>query len=159
MAIVSAIDEAEGEVTDEMFAAYEQNTADMGAKVDSYCGLISHFEARKVRRELERARLQALAAKDASRAESLRKRLMFCLKASGKTAIETDANEVKVVKNGGSLPLIIDGGLTPQDAGPRFCWRKTSFEIDKGAIREALASGEELAFAKFGERGERLSIS
>lgn len=60
-------------------------------------------------------------------------------------------NSASIVKNGGKKPVILSDEV-PQE------WQKVKYEPDNKRIREALENGEELPFAKLGERGERLSI-
>jgi hypothetical protein len=68
---------------------------------------------------------------------------------------EINAGDVtyKLQNNGGVLPLIVDEGKQiPQ----RFT--KVTIEKDNDLIRKALDDGEELDFARYGERGKQLRI-
>lgn len=76
------------------------------------------------------------------------------------TMIKLGVNEIKagdvtykLQNNGGVLPLIVDEGKQiPQ----RFT--KVTIEKDNDLIRKALDDGEELDFARYGERGKQLRI-
>lgn len=65
--------------------------------------------------------------------------------------VDAGAFTISLVKNGGKLPLIIDGEV------PDSC-KRLILEDDKELIRRRLETGEELAFAHLGERGQHISI-
>jgi hypothetical protein len=78
----------------------------------------------------------------------------MCMENAGINEIETDMHRLKIVKNGGKLPLKIEDSCVPESY-----MRKEIKEIpDKEKIRAALESGECLTFARLGERGIRLKI-
>jgi triacylglycerol esterase/lipase EstA (alpha/beta hydrolase family) len=70
-----------------------------------------------------------------------------------KTEIPAGAVKIKLVKNGGQVPIIYDEGKEIPD---RF--KKIIYETDGGLVRKALEEGEELEFARFGERGKHVTI-
>lgn len=77
-----------------------------------------------------------------------------CMENAGINEIETDMHRLKIVKNGGKLPLKIEDSCVPESY-----MRKEIKEVpDKEKIRAALESGECLTFAHFGDRGTRLKI-
>jgi hypothetical protein len=63
-------------------------------------------------------------------------------------------HRIKVVKNGGKLPLSIDEGCVPEE----YIKKVVVESPDKEKIRAALESGEVLPFASLGERGTHLKI-
>ena len=65
--------------------------------------------------------------------------------------VDAGAFTISLVKNGGKLPLIIDGEV------PDSC-KRLILEDDKDLIRKRLETGEELDFAHLGERGQHISI-
>lgn len=60
----------------------------------------------------------------------------------------------KIVKNGGAQPLEI---LCQPEELPK-AFRKVKIEADNAAIRDALASGKKLKFARLLERGEHIKV-
>lgn len=85
--------------------------------------------------------------------ERLKKRLADSMVAIDKKEIPAGDVTIKLQKNGGQLPLIIDDDATIPD---RF--KKIIYETDKALIRKALDEGEELDFARLGERGSHIVI-
>lgn len=61
-----------------------------------------------------------------------------------------------IQKNGGKAPLVINDGVMAFSVPERF--QLIDFEFDKAEIRKALEDGEELDFARLGERGESLRL-
>lgn len=59
--------------------------------------------------------------------------------------------KIKIVKNGGKNPLVINGEVPDS-------YMRLKYEVDKELIRKALEDGKALDFAYLGERGEHLSI-
>ena len=60
----------------------------------------------------------------------------------------------KIVKNGGAQPLEL---LCQPEELPK-AFRKVKIEADNTAIRDALASGKKLKFARLLERGEHIKV-
>lgn len=78
----------------------------------------------------------------------------MCMENAGINEIETEMHRLKIVKNGGKLPLKIEDSCVPESY-----MRKEIKEVpDKEKIRAALESGECLTFAHLGDRGTRLKI-
>lgn len=59
-------------------------------------------------------------------------------------------------RTGGKAPLIINEGVLALSVPERF--QLVDFDFDKAEIRKALEDGEELDFARLGERGESLRL-
>lgn len=70
-----------------------------------------------------------------------------------KTEIQAGDVTFKLQNAGGKLPLIVDENATVPE---RFT--KITIENDNELIRKALESGEELDFARFGQRSKTLKI-
>lgn len=79
--------------------------------------------------------------------------MKMCMENAGIKEIETNMHRFKIVKNGGKLPLKIDGGV-PEN----FIKTEVKQSPDNDKIREALDNGEALTFAHYGERGTHLKI-
>lgn len=69
----------------------------------------------------------------------------------GTNTIEAGDYTIKLQKNGGKQPMIVDGEV-PND------YLKVIYEQDKDKIRKALEDGEELSFAHLEERGKHIVI-
>ena len=76
------------------------------------------------------------------------------LKAAGVTKAGDAVIKASIVKNGGQAPLEID--LIPVDLPEDF--QKITIDADKEAIRAALEGGQQLEWARIGERGEHIKI-
>lgn len=83
----------------------------------------------------------------------LKKALTDTMVAIDKTEIAAGDVKIKLVNNGGLLPLIVD-----EDAEIPDRFKKIIYETDNTLIRKALDSGEELPFARYGERGKGIRI-
>jgi len=125
------------------------------AKVDNYAALITEIEARSAARKAEAERLRDRAKIDANTAESLKAQLEYVFEQRQIKKIETKRYTIGLRKHGGKLPLDLDD-VRPDELSPRF--QRVQIDVDRTAIREALEAGEELKFARLGERGQSLSI-
>lgn len=155
-ALEAAFDGAEDQESLEiLLSAYLAADADRTQKLEGYAGLITELEARSLARETEAKRILALAKSDANRAVAMRSRLLWYWQEQGLGKVETTRFRINIVANGGKLPLIIDD----EGALPTSFWHTiTQRELDKDAIREVIAAGEDVPGAHLGERGHRISI-
>lgn len=80
--------------------------------------------------------------------------MKLCMENAGLKEVTTDMHRIKIVKNGGKLPLSIDDGCVPEE----YIKKVVVESPDKEKIRAALESGEVLPFASLGERGTHLKI-
>lgn len=97
----------------------------------------------------------------------LKDRLVQFLLMIGKKEIKTTTKTIKLVGNGGRKPLKFSDGITsdipidkiPIDKIPKEFRRVEVKEVpDTDKIRQALDSGVELDFVKYGERGSHLKF-
>ena len=110
----------------------------------------------RIKAECESAQKKANAWNDISKTLEnnmirLNDYMKMCMENAGIKEIETDMHRYKIVKNGGKLPLIIDGGVPDS-------FKRVEYVDDNEKIRKALDSGEALTFAHYGERGTYLKI-
>jgi oligoendopeptidase F len=77
--------------------------------------------------------------------------IKYTMTSLGKTEISAGDVSFKLQNAGGQLPLIVD-----EDVPERFT--KITIENDNSLIRKALEDGEQLDFARFGERSKVLKI-
>jgi hypothetical protein len=155
------LESIEGDITDavveEMIDKYLSELGDaLNEKLDGYVTLVAEFSARAESRKKEADRLRTRAQVDQNNAERLKSRLKLYFERTGKTKVETARFTISLAKNGGKLPLIIADGTQPEALPEQF--RKVKLEIHTDEVRAALEAGEELAFARFGERGTSIRI-
>jgi hypothetical protein len=122
-------------------------------KADGYCAVQTQLKGRITVIEQEIDRLTALKSTIENHIKAMNNALMASMDITGRTEIKTDLHKIKVVNNGGKLPLKIDG-IVPDE------FTKTEIKVspDNDKIREALDAGQELPFAHYGERGRHLNI-
>lgn len=135
----------------------EHLEAERASKLDNYAALIAELEEKAEIRQKEAKRLMALAQSDQNRANMLKERLKYYFETSQLKKIETDRYKLSLVKHGGKAPLILDESKPVQELPERF--QRVSVEPDTKAIRQALESGEELDFARLGDRGASIRIT
>jgi hypothetical protein len=112
----------------------------------------------RIKAECESAQKKANAWNDISKTLEnnmirLNDYMKMCMENAGIKEIETQMHRFKIVKNGGKLPLKIDGGV-PEN----FIKTEVKQSPDNDKIREALDNGEALTFAHYDERGTHLKI-
>lgn len=128
-------------------------TVERDKKIDNYCAFVRELILRAEARKAEADRLSQRALQCERLADNLKERLHMALKTMGIKKVETELYTVSRVNNGGKLPLDI-----ADDVPDAYTTLETVVKVDKERIRKELEEGATLAFAKLGERGERLSI-
>ena len=123
-------------------------------KVEAYCKVIKQMEADTKAIEDEEKRLNERKKRMKSRIEWMKGSVKAALEAVGKRKAGGSLFTASIRGNGGALPLIVD---VEADQLPAE-FRRIEFKADNSAIRDALDAGRELEFARFGERGESLTI-
>ncbi len=125
-------------------------------KLDGYCALITEMTARAEGRKAEARRLAELAAADEGRARLLKDRLKFFFEVHNLKTVETARYKLQVQRNGGKAPLILDDSVPVTQLPKQF--QRVSIDPDTAAIRAVLEAGEQLSFARLGERGTSMRI-
>ena len=143
-AVAAAIDEWMGEIN-----------ANFETKVDNYAAFITEYLFRAKGRKAEAERMAKKAKVDANTASSLKQRLQAVFESRNIKKIETARYTVGLRKNGGKIPVEVDE-TRAENLPPRF--QAVAISVNKTAIADALTAGEELKFARFGQRGQSLSI-
>lgn len=82
----------------------------------------------------------------------LKKALTDTMIATNKEEIAAGDVKIKLVKNGGKLPLEYEEEFVPDN------YKRVVYETDTEKIRKALDDGEELGWARYGERGKHIMI-
>ena len=123
-------------------------------KVDGYCSVQTQMKGRIDLIDAEIQRLMNMKNSINNSIKRMDNALMESMQATGRTEIKTDLHRIKVVKNGGKIPLIVNMAAVPE------AFTKTEIKIspDNDKIRAALDAGEVLEFASYGERGTHLMI-
>ena len=151
--------EHEGDLTEiapVIDAWLDENATQLQVKLEGYAAVIREYEARAAARKTEAQRMAALAQADTSQAQHLKDRLKWFFEARGILKIETATAKISLANNGGKLPVILTDDLDVSGLPERF--QRIHIEADKTAIYEALEAGEDIEFARFGERGKSLRI-
>ena len=120
-------------------------------KADGYAAVMSEIEGRADIVAKEINRLKAIEDRLVATHKRMKDRLKSAMEELHTNEIKTDLHRFKIVKNGGKLPLVIDGGV-PES------FQRVEYVDDKEKIRKALESGECLTFAHLEDRGTHLKI-
>ena len=153
--IEDQIAEAGGELTPEIEARIESLISESEGKLESYVRVIRDYRARAAVRKEEAERLEKSAKSASNTADFLESRLLQHLRVRNVTdPVKAGPFTIKRAKAGGSLPLQIVGEV-PTD----YLVQKITYSPDNQLIRNDLAAGKDLPFARLGERKEALKIS
>lgn len=149
----------EGDLTDldpQLEWWFRENDEAISDKIDKFVSVIREFEARADARENEAARLRLLASADDRKRDRLMGYLKMCMDRTGTTKFSGLRHEVRVVRNGGALPLKFSEGLVAQHMPERF--QRITVGFNNTAIRDALEAGELVEGVVLGERGSSLRL-
>lgn len=140
-----------GDIPDEAYADTLQGIEmEFEQKAEQIAKIIRNFEGNNLALKSEIDRLKAMQTCNNNQIEYCKKYLFEQMKITGKTMFATELFKFSIQKNGGMLPLQILNDYIPPE------YRKN--EADNAFVRNAINSGEQLDFAKLGERGESLRI-
>lgn len=105
----------------------------------------------------EAARWQAACVTRNLKADRIEGALLAFLDRHGYRSLSTaTGRKITIAGNGGKRPVVFEEVINPEYIEPRF--RLVRTEIDREAVRAALEAGEQLPFAKLGERGFHMRI-
>lgn len=156
-ALDEALAQAENPDAPEVKALIERAmdlTTERKIKIEGCCRLIRELESRAEARRAEAKRLNERAQIAENAAERVKAFLMNAMHVMGIKKEDTEHFTVTVANNGGKLPMTIDDDKVP-DA---YTTLETVVKVDKERIRKELEDGQQLAFARLGERGHTLRI-
>lgn len=129
----------------------EALTGELEVKGRGYVSVIKQLEMEaKQAKEIS----QQFADKQKTREnhiKQMKEALLFAMTKIGIDQIEAGEWTIKVQKNGGLQPMVIDGEV-PEN------FKRITIDDDKEKIRKALENGEELDFAHLEERGKHITI-
>ena len=126
-------------------------------KADSYCSVLSHFDANVQMIKEEEARLKArreIIENSVKRMKEALKQTLETMEANGieKPEIKTALHTIKLSGNGGKQPLKIEEDKVPDN------YKVIVYQTDTDKIRKELESGTDLSFAHLEPRGRHISI-
>jgi hypothetical protein len=126
-------------------------------KAEGYAKILKELEgqAEAVRKEI--SRLDDKYGKIVANMDRLKTNLKIAMNETGKKKIQTDLFTISVCKNGGKIPLIIDG-VDINEVPEKYKEMQKIEKLNTDAIREDLEKGIDVGFARFGERRESLRI-
>lgn len=148
--------EVEESIKESIIAYFGNLMEERDAKLDRYADLIAFRETAAAARKAEAKRIADLAKTDEATVKSLKRLLLAVFGMHDISKMETRLHKFWTQANGGKTPVLLEEGIDPEQVDPRF--RRVKYEIDNDAVREALESGEEIAWARLGERGTSLRI-
>lgn len=130
-----------------------------GRVEDKMCGCIAWTKgqlALAAAATAEAKRLRELAAKREAKVDRLRAAIAAFFQKHEMKRVDTRLGAVRLVKNGGKDPIIIDDGQ-PIESMPADCIRVIKEPI-KDALRKRLEAGEVIEGVRIGERGARIEL-
>ena len=143
---------ADPEVDPDVFSdTLEALTGELEVKGRGYVSVIKQLEMEaKQAKEIS----QQFADKQKTREnhiKQMKEALLFAMTKIGMDQIEAGEWTIKVQKNGGLQPMVIDGEV-PEN------FKRITIDDDKEKIRKALENGEKLDFVRLEERGKHICI-
>ncbi len=129
-----------------------------GEKLEAYCRVIRNLESNAAVAKAEAEQYAAFAKSQEGRVASLKSMMKLHLEATGRKKVFTSTGRsITVCANGGKLPLIVDPGTDPKELPEQF--QKVTIAANNDAIRAAIEGGQDVPFAKLGERESHLKIA
>ena len=136
---------------------FEAVAGEREEKLNGYGVIRGEVKANIEKVDAEIKRLQARKKTLENNLKSLDWAVENSMRLTGDMKIKTEYYTFSIVKNGGKAPLIIDEGITTDDVDAEYIkWGAPSFNTDY--IRERLDAGDEIPWARYGERGESLRV-
>ena len=155
-ALLEVIEDAESSGADIDAAIIEALEAVAGSIDDKIVNIVKFYRDLNSSAEVAKAeadRFAAIAKVKANKAARLKNYLQFAVHTFCDDKFSHDLYPLKVVKNGGKDPLLLD------ELDPLFIpmeYQVTKTTMNKDAIYKALKEGKPLEFARLGERGTSL---
>ena len=128
---------------------------ELNDKVSQWARCIKNLEGERDAIKEEADRLAKRAKTIDNQVTHMKDTLLMFLKAAGRDKAGDAVIKASIAKNGGKAPLIVDY-INAEDLPQEF--QKVTISANNEAIREALENGEQLEWARIGERGEHINI-
>ena len=143
---------ADPDVDPEVFAdTLEALTGELEVKGRGYVSVIKQLEMEMTQANIVAEQFKLKAKVRENHIKQMKDALLYAMDQIGIDKIEAGEWTIKVQKNGGQQPMVIDGEVPDS-------FKRMVYEDDKALIRKALEDGEKLSFAHFEERGKHISI-
>ena len=136
------LEEAEGELTPELEQMLEVNEHNLTAKAESYRNAILQNKADIDRAKEEKKRLDAFIKARERANDAMQGRLKDAMLTFGVDRIAIDGGVGGTLSFRKSVAVVVDDEAEVPEA-----YRKTTWTLDKAAIKEALKNGEEVPHA------------
>jgi len=145
-----------GEISEE---AFEDTLSSLPVeeKLESIAKLIRTWEAEGDALKAEAKKFSDRASVAFNGADRLKARVQSFLASTEATEANAGLFKFRLVKNGGKAPLeFFANAPDPSQADPKLT--NLRYEFNKDAIRAKLEAGEEIPWAKIGERGTHVRL-
>lgn len=152
--LMESIDTDEGQ-TVEILAYLEDTQKELSTKLDNYAEFICELTARAEARKQRAKEMTELAKADEAMVKRLKSTLQYFFEREGLKRQDTDRHRITLAKNGGKAPVLFDDTF-PEDMPEKY--QITVIKPNTDAIRADLEAGEELPFARLGERGQSIRV-
>jgi hypothetical protein len=152
--IEDALEANEGEITPELEAWFADLADERDTKINNYCWLIDELQNHAKFLREEAARFNEWAKANENKATRLKDRLLEFFQAHGLQKMVTPHFKPRIQANGGLAPLLLS--VLPEELPKEFQCIRIAANQDE--LRRVLASGQELEFARIGERGIHLRL-
>ena len=129
----------------------EALTGELEAKSKGYVSVIKQLEMEMTQANITAEMFKQKAKVRENRIKRMKEALLYAMTEIGEDKVEAGDWTIKVQKNGGLQPLVIDGEV-PQS------YKQIIYQDDKALIRKALEDGKQLEFAHLEERGKHIVI-
>lgn len=148
--------DTDSEQVNEILAFLENGQKELLHKLDNYAELICELTARSEARKQRAKEMTELAKADEALVKRLKTTLQYFFEAKGISRQDTDRHRITLAKNGGKLPVVFNDAVMPENMPEKY--QITVISPNTDAIRADLEAGENLPFAKLGDRGQSLRI-
>jgi hypothetical protein len=146
-----------GELNAELEKLIDDLATEEARKLDGYSAIIHQCRMEESAAKAMADQYQAKARARANLEQRLKSRIKEHLEKTGRKKVLSEKGTTFAIQaNGGSLPVVIAEGTDPESVPMMFT--KIVTTIDEKAVAKALAAGDELTWAKMGERGSHLRI-
>lgn len=147
------------ELVEGLRAHLESEQLALADKLNAYGWLMQELEVRRASYAAQEARFKQKARIAANQRDRMKRVVRDVFMTLDLDEVRTPDWKFKLCTNGGLVPLQVDPIQNPKELPKPFRTRTVVYEVDNDAIREHLAKGETLEFARLLERGKHIRVS
>jgi len=136
-AVTDAIEDADGEIGDDIAPRLDAISLAFPAKMDAVAKWHAELRARAVGLAAEAKRIADLAAAASRRADSVKEYMRQAMEAAGVKKLETTAHVLSVCRNSACSVTLAEGADIPEG----FARTKTEVTLDRDAVLEIHKAG------------------